>query len=145
VGQERRVVGQPAQNRLLLYRIYRQLHFLAQRAADESANAVSLPSGCLHNLGERCATLPLEQTQDLRFLATVARCGRVVATFSGFPLGSLRGALRLLALLGGYLWLVGLTAVVAASVAPSPSRLWIAFQIRAAPLGESSQASESNS
>jgi hypothetical protein len=44
---------------LASYRVYRQPHFLAQRAADEAAYRMSLPTGRFHNLGKRCAALPL--------------------------------------------------------------------------------------
>src|SRR5436309_2441764 len=57
-------------------------------------------AGRLHDLGERCATLTLEQAQDRGLLAAVARCGGLVASLGGFPLGSLgRGLLRVLRLL----------------------------------------------
>ena len=38
---------------LAAYRVYRETHFLAQRAADESPNAVGLPTGCLHGVDKQ--------------------------------------------------------------------------------------------
>src|SRR5207247_91254 len=56
---------------LATYGVYGQAHFLSKRAADESPYAVGLPTGRLHDLGERCAALPLEQAQHLGLLAAV--------------------------------------------------------------------------
>src|SRR3989449_7282625 len=91
--------------------VYGQPHFLAQRPADEPAYAVRLPAGRLHDLGERCATLTLEQAQDRGLLAAIAGCGGLAASFAAFPLGSLGrlglgGGLGLLALLCRCLGLV---------------------------------------
>jgi hypothetical protein len=61
-----------------------------------------LPAGRLHNLGERCAVLALEQAQDRGLLAAVARTRRLGGVFAGlgvFGLGSL-GRLRLRRFLG---------------------------------------------
>src|SRR5207245_8923947 len=97
---------------LATHRIDGQPHFLAQRPADEPAYAVRLPAGRLHDLGERCATLTLEQAQDRGLLAAIAGCGGLAASFATFPLGSLGrlglgGGLGLLALLCRCLGLVG--------------------------------------
>jgi hypothetical protein len=100
-------------------------------AANEFSHAMGLPAGCLHNLGKRCPALPLEQTQNLGLLAAV--CGGFVAPLARFRLAAL--AFAVFAFLGcfaaAFALLARFGAVVAASVAPPPSRLWIAFQMRA--------------
>jgi len=49
-----------------------QAHLLAQRTADESAQAVRLPAGGLQQLLGRGASLPLQQAQDRLGLAALA-------------------------------------------------------------------------
>ena len=74
-----------------------EAHLLAQAAGDEAADAVSLPVGSGHDVGERGAVRALEQVEDDGLLAAVARRGRRV-------LGSgLLGRLGLLRRNGGRL------------------------------------------
>ena len=58
---------------LALCRYYNESHLLAESTADKSANAVRLPTGCLHDLGQRGAPRLLEQIENLSRLATLAR------------------------------------------------------------------------
>ena len=52
-----------------LARQNRQSHLLAERSADEAANAMSLPAGNLHEFLQRGAALALQQVKDVGGLA----------------------------------------------------------------------------
>jgi hypothetical protein len=115
------------------YRIYRQTHLLAQRAADESAKAVRLPAGCFMIWVSVAPPLRWSRPRTSAFLLPSRATPDLSPPLACFPLAAL-------AFVAGFAFLpcfpraFGLLAhfgaVVAASVA-LPSRLWIAFQMRA--------------
>src|SRR5580700_2123007 len=70
-----------------------QAHLLLERAADEAAHRMSLPSGRLSQFLERCSLGPLQQRQNLGGLRALAGRGRLLALMTGCLAGA--GALGL--------------------------------------------------